>query len=155
MCKAHEQGKTAGYKQGCGTASAAQWAAYMASVRDESAHVWIAEMAAFRLGFEDGVATWKAEHPYSVLGFGSHPDNGNDDCYTSDEFATLEEARTAYLAVPESEVAFVMLDGPDVNEVRPNLRYRARRVDGEWGREHAMQAGMAFGVDGYNDAMGY
>lgn len=32
---------------------------------------------------------------------------------------------------------------------------RARRRDDDWTRERAMQAGMAFGCDGYNDEMGW
>jgi hypothetical protein len=158
MSKAYEQGKAGGYAQGCGVASAAAWEAYMRTVDSAPAQGWCAELADFTRGFADGVAAWKAEHPYSVLGFGSHPDDaGNDDCYTGQDFATLTEARVAYLAAHELEVAFVMLDGPDVNEIRqiPNRRVSRRVDDGEWRREIAMQAGMAFGCAGYNDAMGY
>jgi hypothetical protein len=104
--------------------------------------------------------------PYSVSLFGSHPDEGNDDCHTGDDFATLEEARAAF-SNPFSHfspaeaptAAYIMLDGPDVHEIRANPEYVAP-VDGddgedEWRRERAMQAGMAFGCDGYNDEMGW
>lgn len=152
--KAHEQGRSAGYAQSCGTVSAATWTAYMASCDGE--RDWLVEMADFKLGFAEGVATWKAEHPYVVLGFGSHPDSESDDCYTGAEFATLAEARDAFLGTNDCSVAFIMLDGPDVNEIRANPNYRASRRsdDGEWRREFAMQNGMAFGCVGYNDAMG-
>jgi hypothetical protein len=103
--------------------------------------------------------------PFSVLLFGSHPDLDNDDCWTGEEFATLEEAQ-ACLANPwatfneayhSSCTAFFVLDGvglPDL-VVRKNPDFRPRRADDEWKREAAMQAGMAFGCQGYNDEMGY
>ncbi len=110
----------------------------------------------FERGFAEGGAAWKAAHPYSVLEFGSHPDEGNDDCWTGRDFATLAEARANFISAPQdSATAFVMLDGPDVNEIRAIPGYRAAREDNEGRLEHAMQAGMALGCDGYNDAMGY
>ena len=62
-----------------------------------------------------------------------------------------------------ADFEFVVIDGPDVHDVtanpdQPSQRRRRReraREDREWKRERAMQAGMAFGVDGYNDEMGY
>ena len=58
-----------------------------------------------------------------------------------------------------SDVPFVELDGPGgVYEVkqRPGVKLRAKRDhDADWKRERAMQAGMAFGCQGYNDEMGY
>lgn len=154
---AYEQGKAGGWAQGCGTATARDWSAYQATVNGMPEQGWIAELRDFQCGFTDGVAAWRAEHPYSVLEFGSHPDSGNDDCHTGQDFATLAEARGAYLAISKPGVAFVMLDGPGVNEVRPNPCYRAPRcADGDDGRyEMAMHAGMAFGCDGFNDALGY
>lgn len=153
--EAYDAGKAAGHKQGCGTVSDRVWQEYRSSVRDDTPIDFAVELAAFERGFADGVAAWKAEHPYSVLGFGSHPDDDNDDCFTGEDFATLDEARRAYLAVPVSGVAFVMLDGPDVNEIRQARKVRRRGTDDSWEREHAMQCGMALGVDGYNDAMGW
>ena len=55
------------------------------------------------------------------------------------------------------------IDGPDVHEVTANPdqttqrrhRRESARTDREWQREIAHQAGMSFGCDGYNDAMGY
>jgi hypothetical protein len=113
--------------------------------------------------------------PYSVTLWGSNPDEtDNDDCWTGDDFATREEAIAAYRAVvmfPEDGALasvcgrggweFVMVDGPDIHEVTPNPdqpscergRRELARDDREWQRERAMQAGMAFGCDGYNDEM--
>lgn len=114
--------------------------------------------------------------PYSVTLWGSNPDEtDNDDCWTGDDFATREEALACYRAIymhpdhgplPRAcgyDWEFVMIDGPDLHEVSDNTDRRAqarrrrenRRSDAEWRREHATQAGMAFGVDGYCQAMGY
>lgn len=92
---------------------------------------------------------------YSVNEWGSHPDEGNDDCWRGDDFATLDEARAAFAKYPaDPSTLFVELDGPDVNEVRRVADRRAAlRTDTEWQREVATQAGMALGCDGYNDAM--
>ncbi len=109
--------------------------------------------------------------PYSVTLWGSNPDEtDNDDCWTGDEFFTLAEALTCYRAIcmhptdgklPKAcgcDWEFVMIDGPDTHEVTANPDQRTqnrRRVENayEWRREQAMQAGMAFGADGYNDAL--
>jgi hypothetical protein len=114
--------------------------------------------------------------PYTVDLWGSNPDEtDNDDCWTGESFATREEAIAAYQAVVmfpwDNEVLgkcsggweFVVIDGPDVHEVTANpdqatqrrWRRENRASDGEWKREAAMQAGMAFGCDGYNDEMGW
>lgn len=118
--------------------------------------------------------------PYRIDIWGSHPDAGNDDCWTGDEFATLAEARAALADIDGTVLAsepganldlrvyfagwaFAELDGPDVHEIKANPDHRAvraRRRDaersaGEWKHEQAMQAGMAFGCEGYNDEMGW
>jgi len=118
------------------------------------------------------------EHPYSVTLWGSNPDEtDNDDCWTGDEFDDKEEALALYRALAGSignfELAaklaeacgndweFVLVDGPDIHEVYANpdqptqRRHRKERErgDDDWRRERAMQAGMAFGCDGHNDAM--
>ena len=98
----------------------------------------------------------------------THPDLGNDDCMTAADFATEAEARAAvadldahFCRASSDGCAFVMVDGPDCHEVveRPGVAAQSRRearFDRELERsEAAMQAGMAFGVDGYNDAMGW
>lgn len=122
---------------------------------------------------EGGTAT-QAEHerdrkidmPYSVNYWGSHPDADNDDCYTGEDYSTKEAALAAFNGEVQDPpnmpgyyircVAFIEIDGPDINEVRPNPSFKAERVDRTYEQqESAMQAGMAFGVHGYNDAMGY
>jgi len=100
--------------------------------------------------------------PYSVNLWGSDPAEDNDDCWTGLDFATREEAERAYadpaahfLASSWTCTVFVELDGPDVHEERRVRPDRRRPSDADWIREHATQAGMALGCDGYNDAMGY
>lgn len=102
---------------------------------------------------------------YEVTVWCSHPDLDNDDCDTGEDFDNFRDAMKAYAnpraAFPRSFddgcERFVMLEGPC------NLRqivilnkgicshddYSAERS------ERAMQAGMTFGCNGYNDAMGY
>lgn len=111
--------------------------------------------------------------PYSVTVWGSNPDEtDNDDCWTGADFATNEEACNAFMSTAlgdfaksvahDDDFAFVMVDGPDVHLVAANPRFDHKRAArqaaadaNEWRREIAMQDGMAFGVDAYNDAMGY
>lgn len=106
--------------------------------------------------------------PYSVLLFLTHPDQDNDDCMTGEDFETEAEARSVMANLDSTfdmayhrDCAFVMLDGPDVNEIveRPGVARRNRREarqDRESARrEHAMQQGMGLGIDAYNEAMGY
>lgn len=115
------------------------------------------------------------DRPYTVDLWGSHPDAGNDDCWTGQSFATREEAIAYYrdvvmfpatnqlVKVCRNNWEFVCVDGPDLHEVTANpdqtTQRRHRRENAssveEWRREQAHQAGMAFGCDGYNDAMGY
>jgi hypothetical protein len=114
--------------------------------------------------------------PFSVTLWGSNPDETeNDDCWTGESYATRDEAVLAYrnvvmfphldqlVAACGNNWEFVMIDGPDTHEVTANAdqptqerhRREAARGDAEWRNERAMQAGMAFGCDGYNDEMGY
>jgi hypothetical protein len=104
--------------------------------------------------------------PFSVDHWGSHPDEENDDCYTGEDFDDLFLALQAYFTDPsDRSVAYVEIDGLEDSDLRrlgiPRARKNPRFVpsppssNGEWQREQAMQAGMAFGVDGYNDIMGY
>lgn len=58
--------------------------------------------------------------------------------------------------------AYIELAGPGVRLIAKNPRYNAKRArreaaeaNAEWRREQATQAGMAFGCDGYNEAMGW
>ena len=114
--------------------------------------------------------------PYSVTLWGSNPDTtDNDDCWTGEDYATRDEAIAAYRHVvmfPQHDQLvracggdweFVMIDGPDAHEVTANPdqaaqrrhRRESARSDAEWRSERAMQAGMAFGVEGFNDEHGY
>jgi len=114
--------------------------------------------------------------PYSVNLWGSNPDEtDNDDCWTGEDFATRDEAIAKYREVvmfpDRSDLVqccgrggweYVVIDGPDVHEVTRNpdraavKRHRRELALDDAGRsERAMQAGMAFGCDGYNDEMGY
>jgi len=127
----------------------------------------------------DGSIVTRSVLPYSVNLWGSHPDAENDDCWTGEEFATFEEAAACYRDIvmfPTSgklpkvcgyDWEYVEIDGPGLNEVTANpdqptqRRHRHARThartqnDREWQREIAHQAGMSFGCDGYNGAMGY
>lgn len=122
--------------------------------------------------------------PYTVLLWSVDPDVDGNDPDMGEDFATREEALACYRALvmfpttghaerspASAEMAsnyrgvwsHVMIDGPDAHEVtaqpdrRALKRYRRElAIDDESARyEHAMQTGMAFGCDGYNDAMGY
>ena len=110
---------------------------------------------------------------FCVEFWGSHPDAGNDDCWTGDDYETEAAAREAF-ANPtftsfcrSQDVAYLQLtrveNGNEVHQlaVRPNpgcnpkLREWARtHGNDEWKREIAMQAGMMGGVEAYNDALG-
>ena len=103
---------------------------------------------------------------YSTLHYGSHPDSGNDDCFQGWDHETLEAALAAYNApIHDSSVAYIEIDGLTDEELttmgleryrkNPTHSFPKRSDDGEWQREQAMQAGMAFGCDGYNEVMGY
>jgi len=111
---------------------------------------------------------------YAINLWGSHPDDENDDCWTGVDVETREQAEAIFHAADPVEAiaklpgvhanfysyhygdtTHVELDGPDVNKVRQVRKARKRADSGEWQRERAMQAGMAFGCDGYNDEMGW
>ncbi len=101
---------------------------------------------------------------YSVNLFGSDPDLENDDCWTGDDFETLEAAQKFYenpfadadfAAYYMTGTAFITLTGPDVDLKRSNPGFKPAKKDDEWNREFAMQAGMMGGCDAYNAACGY
>lgn len=114
------------------------------------------------------------EKSFTVTLWGSNPDEtDNDDCWTGDDYATREEAITAYQSIykwPTEGLAkhcpewqFCMIDGPDIHDVMTNPDERAAkrwrrelaRSDAEWRRERAMEAGMLHGIEAYNDEMGF
>ena len=96
---------------------------------------------------------------YSVELFGSDPAEENDDCWTGQDFPTLEEAE-AFYNQPFSDpkyaqfykncTAFITLIGPEVNKKRKNPDFKPRKP--EIDSEFARQAGMMGGIDAYNDA---
>lgn len=106
--------------------------------------------------------------PFSVTLWGSHPDAGNDDAWTGDDFDNYFDAfyaathwRQHFARQHVQSVAFVELTGSDelgdVYQLIANPDFVADRADddSDWRSERAMQAGMAFGVDGWNDEMGF
>lgn len=117
-----------------------------------------------------------SDRTYSVTTWGSHPDLDEDTCWTGSTAPTLAEARD-YLARERAtaeacegygggNTSHVMLDGPGVHEVYAVASYHEPGAAQRRAREHArelaaerseraMQAGMAFGCEGYNDEMGW
>jgi hypothetical protein len=100
---------------------------------------------------------------YAVNFWGSKP-HTNDDCHTGTDFETREAAMEAFNADPSAvipwlksaDVAWVELDGPGIRRERRNPAHVVTPDDFAADlAEAAMQAGMAFGTAGYNDAMGY
>lgn len=93
--------------------------------------------------------------PFSVNYWGSHPDAGNDDCWTGEDFATEAEARAcfekgeipAYAGVASTE--YLELQGPDVYAVKINPLFSKKRRekqqaqdDAEWRSEYETQMRM-------------
>jgi hypothetical protein len=106
--------------------------------------------------------TDKSATKWSVNHWLTHPDNGNDDCMTGDDFDTLEQAKSSDLFTKASyDIQWIEIDGPvgsNHYEVIKNPNYSAKAVafeDSLERSERAMQAGMAFGCQGYNEEMGY
>lgn len=94
---------------------------------------------------------------FAVNYWGSHPADGNDDCWSGDDFETLEEAVHCFHNPDlRNNPRFIELDGPGVYDVRENLEHREEsKEDSDWHRETQHQAAMAFGVQGWNDYEGY
>lgn len=109
--------------------------------------------------------------PYAVNLWGSHPDAGNDDCWTGDEFDSLEEALSVYhnpfsyfTREAPTGVAYIEIDGLTDDELKSRglercrknpIHKPSRKDDREWRSEMAHQAGMGLGIEAYNEAMGY
>jgi len=102
---------------------------------------------------------------YFVNCWGSHPDEDNDDCWNGVDFETEKAARFVFENPSEhfdygcKSTTHIQLIGPGVHDVR-EFKFDEYKPDtgddtSDWEREHATQAGMAHGVQGYNDAMGY
>lgn len=100
---------------------------------------------------------------FSVNFWGSKP-RTNDDCITGVDFETAEEAMKAFMAEPSDvlswldsrDVAWIEMSHPIVSAERKNRAFVATTDDeNDWRAEVAVQAGMAFGCAGYNDALGF
>jgi hypothetical protein len=113
--------------------------------------------------------------PFYVNLWGSHPDDDNDDCWTGEEFDTLEEAQAAF-ARPETiecdyfqntmhdrSTVFIEVgrhvgkngvETLDVRRLRPDSPKR-KDNDDDWRREIANEAGMLHGVEAFNEVMGW
>jgi hypothetical protein len=116
---------------------------------------------------------------YDVQLWGTHPDEGNDDWWTSKSCDTWDEV-LAVVAHPFETfgrdaftsrtiaICYESYDGPGGSAQLEELitvrcsdydAERTRREDVEFEQscrqERAMQAGMAFGCAGYNDEMGW
>jgi hypothetical protein len=95
---------------------------------------------------------------YTVNHWGSHPDKEEDNCWTGDDFLTLEGAKASDLyqsGSPDTE--YIVLDGPGIHEVRmnPTFNPKTRAASNAADRsEYAMQQGMGLGIHAYNEAMG-
>jgi hypothetical protein len=102
---------------------------------------------------------------FSVLHWGSHPDQDNDDCYSGEDFPTLSEAVAAFNKSAPFDIAYIMIDGATEEQLsahgvkeslRKNPAYSAKacRFEDNLARqERTMQAGMMGGCDAYNDAL--
>lgn len=102
---------------------------------------------------------------YSVNLWGSKPGE-NDDCWSGYDFKSKEEALAVFerpwgrwkgFDACRRSTAFIELDGPDIHKTRANPDFdpNDRDDDDDWRREIAMQQGMAFGCEGYNEVMGW
>lgn len=96
---------------------------------------------------------------YTVLFHCEDPEVNYDLCSYTKEFTRLDialETFNAKLSEKDSlsnGISHVEIDGPDINKVRKNPDY-VSQPETECS-EGAMQAGMAFGCQGYNDYMGW
>lgn len=111
---------------------------------------------------------------YQINTWGSHPDAGNDDWWTSvDAGDTIEAARSFYATyegrTDDSHLELVEIVGTDPDyiyrdggaikvmeriAVRANPSFVECPPDSDC-NEWAMLQGMAFGCDAYNEARGY
>lgn len=84
----------------------------------------------------------------------AHPDKDNDSHDSGWDYDTLEEARKSVDNGAEPYIQYIILWGPNVHEITENPNYHDTSDD-DWRHEMAMEAGMAFGCQGYNDFYGW
>lgn len=124
------------------------------------------------------MSSFTVNEKYQILLCSRHPEMEDfDHVSTSEEFEDLATAHTIFQADnPIQELAktiandtaqvaryiqvfgdtpYVWLEGPGISLIRQLRPESTPDNDDDWRREIAMEAGMAFGCDGYNDAMGY
>jgi len=99
---------------------------------------------------------------FSVNYWDTHPDLGEDTHCTGEDFPTLEEARAAFDNPNWKHGHYVELTGEGIYEVKMRPGHDPKRAAREaaaedlvWRREMAMEAGMTFGVEAYNEYMGW
>jgi hypothetical protein len=99
---------------------------------------------------------------YEVLHWGSHPEDGNDDCHQGWDFDSFNEALAKFEEGASYRTAFIELVLPNQSFVRKNEAFDplrcaadARREEAEWRREIATQSGMMSGCEAYNEEMGW
>jgi hypothetical protein len=106
----------------------------------------------------------ESDKAFSVLHWGSHPDEDNDDCWTGEDFACKDDAIAAFKLDADRGTAYIEIDGLTDTElsdmglqrVRKNPKYvRSKDRDETWQREIANEAGMLGGCDAYNEVMGW
>lgn len=99
---------------------------------------------------------------YTVSFWYGNPETpeGEDCCNSDKDFASLDEARECMMnpgkfcdAADWAGCAWIMLDGPEINEVifDKKLYNALRREERLSANEGKMQAGMMGGCDAYND----
>lgn len=105
---------------------------------------------------------------FGVNHWGSHPEAGNDDCYSGEDFDNFEQAINHFWTDPkDSSVSHIELfsyvgydseKGCDTVEplaYRNNPNFMPKGTVDYWRHEQAVQAGMLFGIEAYNSVMGW
>lgn len=100
-----------------------------------------------------------ADQTWTANLWSAHPDSGEDACDTGidgtrDE--VMEWLATGYGARANDGTRWLEIIEPDGARTIANpVKQRRTDPDDNWRHEMAMEAGMAFGCDGYNSVMGW
>jgi hypothetical protein len=95
---------------------------------------------------------------YSVNYWGSHPSEKNDDCFTGEDFESLDQATVEYnKPCDDTDIQWIELRGPGVYSLRRNLNFKPSEPDYSLeDEEHRNQMKMEFGLKFDNeDFYGY